>query len=169
MHIYLYKNNSLITRINSPSIEDYVKYCPTEYRDCIASEEKIKNPITENNIVREATVEEVLSLDEYKQYKRNELKKQRDLSITQDYNHNGVMYQADLISQDNFFQSLMLKETNVNWISSDNTIHNLMYDDFVSIVDGMKERKKESFIKFNDLYNEVLLCETIDEIKVIVW
>ncbi len=112
---------------------------------------------------------ESITLEEMKSIKRTELKQHRDLSTIQDYEHNGVMYQADLISQDNFFQSLMLNEPNIDWIASDNTVHNLVYDDFVSIVDGIKERKKQSFIKFNDLYNKVLLCETIDEIKVIVW
>ena len=112
---------------------------------------------------------ESITLEEMKSIKRTELKQHRDLSTVQDYEYNGVMYQADLISQDNFFQSLMLNETNIDWIASDNSVHKLTYDDFTAIVDGIKERKKQSFIKFNDLYNKVLLCETIDEIKVIVW
>lgn len=109
------------------------------------------------------------TLEETQLIKREELKKERDLSTVQPFEYNGVMYQADLVSQDKFFKSMMLNETDINWIALDNTIHLLTHEDFTLIVEGLKEREKQSFIKFNTLYGQVLLCETIDEIKVIVW
>lgn len=109
------------------------------------------------------------TLEESQLIKREELKNQRDLSTVQPFEYNGVFYQADLISQDKFFKSMMLNETDINWVTLDNTTHLLTHEDFGLIVNGLKEREKQSFIKFNELYGQVLLCETIDEIKVIVW
>ena len=109
------------------------------------------------------------TLEECKLIKRDELKQQRDISTIQPYEYKGVMYQADLISQDKFFKSLLLNETDIHWIALDNTTHLLTHEDFELIVNGLKEREKQSFVKFNTLYIQILLCETIDEIKVIVW
>lgn len=124
--------------------------------------EIMTKPIFDVNL--EQWVESV-TLEEMKSIKRTELKQHRELSTVQDYEYNGVMYQADLISQDNFFQSLILNETNIDWIASDNSVHKLTYDDFAAIVEGIKERKKQSFIKFNSLYAQVLNCTNIDDVK----
>lgn len=123
------------------------------------------NPILDENDewVEGATLEESQLI------KREELKKERDLSTIQPYEYKGVMHQADLISQDKFFKSLLLNETDIHWIALDNTTHLLTHEDFELIVNGLKEREKQSFVKFNTLYIQVLLCETIDEIKDIIW
>lgn len=128
--------------------------------------EIMTKPIFDVNL--EQWVESV-TLEEMKSIKRTELKQHRDLSTVQDYEYNGVMYQADLVSQDKFFKSMLLNEDSIYWIAFDNTLHLLKHEDFVAIVDGLKQREKQSFAKFNELYKQVLLCSTIDEIKLINW
>ena len=112
------------------------------------------------------------TLEEVQKHKREELQKGRDSQIIAPYEYNTVIYQADLNSQDKFFKAMQLgkgKEQPIEWIALDNSTHLLTNNDLINIVNGISERELESFNKFNELYGQVLLCETIDEIKVIVW
>ena len=140
---------------------EYVENNQIKFKECLSG--LYKALWSTPNWIEGATLEESQLI------KREELKNQRDLSTIQPFEYNGVLYQADLVSQDKFFKSMMLNETDINWIALDNTTHLLTHEDFTLIVEGLKEREKQSFIKFNTLYIQVLLCETIDEIKVIVW
>ena len=115
---------------------------------------------------------EGLSLDECKQVKRKELQSERDKLIIADYSYNGKLIQTDKESQNMLFQAKTLGYgTNepIEWILSDNTTASFTNEDLTNIVYEIAMRKKETFDKFNTLYSQVLQCETVEEIKTIIW
>lgn len=114
------------------------------------------------------------TLDEVKEEKRIELKKERDKGIYEPYLYelNGHIYDADLDSRNRLFQAQQLgvgTTENINWITADNQIAPVSNNDLINIVNGIAFREQELFSKFSNKYNQVLSCITIEEVKSVNW
>lgn len=159
------------TQLRNIDIENYV--VPFGYY--IKNDEVVSIPVNESFMVKPKFDEqmsiwvETATLEEYQQYKRKELQQCRDAEIVSDYDYNSHILQGTLLSQDKLFKAMSLGINEVEWVLADNTTTIFTHDDLANIVNGIAVREQQAFDKFNTLYGQVLLCETIDEIKLINW
>ena len=132
---------------NNATIED-----KGEYYECVA----IPAPI----------------LDELKQSKINELKNIRDTEEVKPIEYNGNSYDYDDKARDRISAAIIALDVSkgkIAWTTADNTNVLVTADDLRGVIANVAVRSNQLHAKYRELKEQVLACETAEEVDKIVW
>lgn len=112
------------------------------------------------------------SLDELKQAKINELKTIRDTEEIKPIEYNGNLFDFDDKARDRINSAIIalsITGQSIEWTTADNTNVAVTAQDLRNIIAAVALRSNDLHIKYRELKEQVLACETAEEVDKIVW
>ncbi len=112
------------------------------------------------------------SLDELKQAKINELKTIRDTEEVKPIEYNGNSFDYDSKARDRISAAIIALDItgqSIEWTTADNTNVTVTAQDLRNIIAAVAIRSNELHVKYRNLKEQVLACNTAAEVAEIVW
>lgn len=112
------------------------------------------------------------SLDELKQSKINDFKSIRDTEEVKPIVYNGNLFDYDDKARDRINSAIIALDItgqSIEWTTADNTNVLVTADDLRGVVANVAVRSNQLHAKYRELKEQVLACETAEEVAEIVW
>lgn len=139
--------------------------------------QKVENGKIVDKTTKELIESGVITLEEIKTRKREELKINRDETIKSNLEVKGALIQVkNPEDRDKFNRILLglllgkLKKTDTEeWRLADNTYKTFTYAELAEIPEIYSDREREAFKKFHVLDNKLKNCKNVEEVEAIKW
>lgn len=130
-----------------------------------------------NKTLKELVETNILTIEEVKTKKMEELKRKRDEFINSDLELDGYFIQVRNQEDRDKFNRILLgllsgklkKEDKEEWRLLDNSYRNFTYSKLAEVPELYSNRERESFKKFHQLEDKIKNSNTIEEIESIKW
>lgn len=119
----------------------------------------------------------IISLEELKEKKREELKNSRDEFIKSDLKIDGYLIQVRNSEDRDKFNRIILglllgklkKDNTEQWRLADNTYRAFTYEKLAEVPEIYSDREREAFKKFHELDDKLNACKLVEELEDIKW
>lgn len=130
-----------------------------------------------NKTNRELIENGIISLEEIKEKKREELKQSRDEFIKSDLKIDGYLIQVRNSDDRDKFNRIILglllgklkKDNTEQWRLADNTYRAFTYEKLAKVPEIYSDREREAFKKFHELDDKLNACKLVEELEAIKW
>ena len=130
-----------------------------------------------NKTNRELIENGIISLEEIKEKKREELKQSRDEFIKSDLKIDGYLIQVRNSDDRDKFNRIILglllgklkKDNTEQWRLADNTYRAFAYEKLAKVPEIYSDREREAFKKFHELDDKLNACKLVEELEAIKW
>lgn len=164
------KRKQLVLEDNQVIIENQIFTYDKKYQKVIAGKiiDKTLKELVETNI---------LTIEEVKKKKIEELKNKRDEFINSDLELDGYFIQVRNQEDRDKFNRILLglllgklkKEDKEEWRLSDNSYRNFTYSKLAEVPELYSNRERETFKKFHQLEDKLKNSNTVEELEAIKW
>ena len=138
--------------------------------------QKVVNNKIVDKTTKELVEEGILTLEELKKVKREELKAIRTAKIQADIEVHGEVFQVRDSDKENFDDAgLMIRTGEIdysyvkNWILADNSVKPFTAQQIIDVWKERTKRKDKIFLEFGQLSMQLKACQTVEEIEAIKW
>lgn len=119
----------------------------------------------------------IISLEELKEKKREELKNSRDEFIKSDLKIDGYLIQVRNSEDRDKFNRIILglllgklkKDNTEQWRLADNTYRAFTYEKLAEVPEIYSDREREAFKKFHELDDKLNACKLVEKLEAIKW
>jgi hypothetical protein len=101
--------------------------------------------------------------------KWSEIKRIRENKSTEDFEYNGVVYDADAVSQDKIAKAALASRETQEWTAADNSIQSFTRETFKAFADAVAERNEANHAKSRALRTMINQAESVEAIEAIKW
>ncbi len=136
--------------------------------------QKVVNNKIVDKTTRELVEEGILTLEELKKVKREELKNIRSQKIQADIEVHGEMFQVRDSDKENFDDVKLMLDTEEidedykkHWVLADNSIKEFTAQQIIDVWKERTKRKDKIFLEFGQLSMQLEACQTVEEIEAI--
>ncbi|XGU46890.1 DUF4376 domain-containing protein [Fusobacterium necrophorum subsp. funduliforme] len=138
--------------------------------------QKVVNNQIVNKTAKELIAEGLITLEDVKKQKREELKKIRNQKIEENIEVYGSVFQVRNSDKEHFDDvDLMIRTNEINenykknWVLADNSVKEFTAQQIIDVWKERTKRKDKIFIDFGSLSMKLQSCNSVEEIEKIKW